>query len=112
MEDKTILIIDDEKDFGELMKTFFSKRNYKVFTASSIAEGLKLLEKEKPDHVFLDNNLPDGLGWGKTEYILLHYPQTQLHLISVLDVPKTSATSFHILYKPTLTEELPKLFGW
>ena len=112
MEEKKILIVDDERDFGMLMKSFFSKRKCKVFLASSIAEGLTLLEKEKPDHLFLDNNLPDGLGWGKTDYILLNYPKTQLHLISVLDVPKTSATSFHILYKPTLTEELPKLFGW
>lgn len=112
MEAKKILIVDDERDFGVLMKTFFSKQKCKVFLANSIAEGLELLEKERPDHLFLDNNLPDGLGWGKTDYILLHYPQTQLHLISVLDVPKTSATSFRIHYKPTLTEELPKLFGW
>jgi DNA-binding response OmpR family regulator len=112
MEEKKILIVDDERDFGMLMKTFFSKKKCKVFIANSIAEGLAMLEKERPDYLFLDNNLPDGLGWGKTEFILDNYPHTQLHLISVLDVPKTSATSFRILYKPTLTEELPKLFGW
>jgi DNA-binding response OmpR family regulator len=112
MEEKKILIVDDERDFGMMMKTFFSKKKCTVFLANSIAEGLDILEKERPDHVFLDNNLPDGLGWGKTEFILHNYPQTRLHLISVLDVPKTSATSFSILYKPTLTEELPKLFGW
>ncbi len=112
MEEKKILIVDDEKDFGLLMKTFFANKRCQVFIANSIAEGLALLEKEKPDHLFLDNNLPDGLGWGKTEFILQNYPLTQLHLISVLDVPKTSSTSFRILYKPTLTEEIPKLFGW
>lgn len=112
MEEKKILIVDDEKDFGMLMKTFFLKRKCKVFIANSIAEGLAMLEKERPDYLFLDNNLPDGLGWGKTEFILDNYPHTQLNLISVLDVPKTSATSFRILYKPTLTEELPTLFGW
>ncbi len=112
MEEKKILIVDDERDFGMLMTNFFSTKKCKVFIANSIAEGLMILEKERPDYLFLDNNLPDGLGWGKTEFILKHYPKTQLHLISVLDVPKTSATSFSILYKPTLTEELPKLFGW
>ena len=111
MEGKKILIVDDERDFGVLMKSFFSKKSYEVYIAYSIAEGLKILEKEKPDHIFLDNNLPDGLGWKKTEFILLHYPQTQLHLISALEVPKTSSSSFQILYKPTLQEELIKLFG-
>jgi len=112
MEEKKILIVDDEKDFGLLMKSFFKNKKCKVYLANSITEGLAMLERERPDHLFLDNNLPDGLGWGKTEFILHHYPETQLHLISVLDVPKTSTTSFRILYKPTLTEELPKLFGW
>ncbi|HPH45847.1 MAG TPA: response regulator, partial [Chryseolinea sp.] len=70
MEEKKILIVDDEKDFGILMKTFFSKKKCKVFLANSIAEGLVMLEKERPDYLFLDNNLPDGLGWGKTEFIL------------------------------------------
>ncbi len=112
MEEKKILIIDDEQDFGLLMKKFFNNKKCKVFLANSIGEGLALMEKERPDHLFLDNNLPDGLGWEKTEFILQHYPQTKLHLISVMDVPKTSTTSFDILYKPTLKEEIPKIFGW
>ena len=108
---KKILVVDDEQDFGVLMKDFFSKRNYEVHIARSIADGMAILEKEKPDHLFLDNNLPDGLGWGKTDFILLHYPTTRLHLISALAVPKTSSSSFQILYKPSLPEELNKMFG-
>lgn len=110
MKNKKVLIIDDEVDFGTLMKNYFSIRNYDVFLAYTIADGMKLLEEEKPDYIFLDNNLPDGLGWNKTQYILLHYPQTKLNLISALDVPKTSASDFRILYKPFLREELAKMF--
>jgi DNA-binding response OmpR family regulator len=111
MLDKKILIVDDERDFGVLMKSFFIKKSYEVFLAYSIAEGMDILEKEKPDYVFLDNNLPDGLGWEKTEYILHQYPQSQLHLISANEVPKTSSSAFFILYKPAIQEELIKLFG-
>ncbi len=111
MENKKILIVDDERDFGVLMTSFFLKKKFHVFVAYSIADGMDILEKEKPDFIFLDNNLPDGLGWEKTEFILHYYPQTQLHLISALAVPKTSSLSFHILYKPTIQEELIKLFG-
>jgi len=107
---KKVLIIDDEKDFGLLMKKFFTATPYDLYLAHSIEDGLKILEEEKPDYIFLDNNLPDGYGWGKTEFILQNYPQTQLNLISALDVPKTSASSFRILYKPLLKDELTKMF--
>jgi DNA-binding NtrC family response regulator len=110
MKDKKILIVDDEVDFGLLMKSFFSNRKVEVYFANSIEEGLTILEREKPEYVFLDNNLPDGYGWGKTEFILEHYPQTQLNLISSLDTPQTSASSFRILNKASLKEELIKMF--
>ena len=108
---KKVLIIDDEEDLGLLMKRFFFTRKIDVYVAHTIAEGMKLLEEQNPDFIFLDNNLPDGLGWGKTEYILDKYPQTQLNLISALDVPKTTTSSFRILEKPLLLEELTKMFG-
>lgn len=111
MKNKKVLIIDDEVDFGLLMKSFFKPKNYDVFIAHTIADGLKTLEEQKPDFLFLDNNLPDGLGWGKTEFILVNYPDTQLNLITAMDVPKTSASNFHILYKPLLREELVRMFG-
>jgi DNA-binding response OmpR family regulator len=110
MKNRKVLIIDDEEDFGMLMKRFFSQKKYDVYVAYSIADGLKLLEQQRPDIVFLDNNLPDGYGWDKTDFILATYPQTQLNLISALNVPKTSASSFRILEKQMLLKELPKLF--
>ena len=110
MKDKRVLIIDDEIDFGFLMTDFFSKRGSKVFIANSIKDGLRILEQEKLDVIFLDNNLPDGFGWGKTEYILGNYPNAQLILISAMEVPKTSSPSFNILYKPVIKDELHRLF--
>jgi len=71
---------------------------------------MKALEEIQPDFIFLDNNLPDGLGWGKTEYILNNYPQTQLNLISAYSVPKAGTQAFRILEKPLSFDELNKLF--
>lgn len=110
MKGKKVLIIDDEVDFGFLMKEFFSKKGYAVFVANSISAGLGILQQEKPDFMLLDNNLPDGLGWSKTEFILANYPDTQLVLISALQVPKTTSSSFRIFYKPLLKDELNKMF--
>ncbi|MBA4055049.1 MAG: hypothetical protein C0490_10080 [Marivirga sp.] len=111
MKNKKVLIVDDEEDLGILLERFFFSRKIDVYVARTIEDGMKILEEQKPDFIFLDNNLPDGLGWSKTEYILVNYPQTQLNLISALDVPKTSASSFRILEKPILLEELTKMFG-
>ena len=110
MKNKKVLIIDDEDDFGFLMREFFSKKGCDVFVANSLTTGLGLLHKEKPDYLLLDNNLPDGLGWSKTEFIVANYPATRLLLISALQVPKTNSSSFQILYKPMLGAELNKIF--
>jgi DNA-binding NtrC family response regulator len=103
---KKILVIDDDKDFGTALKFFFAGKDVELHVAHTLTEGMTLLEKEKPEYIFLDNNLPDGLGWGKTEYILSHYPQIHLNLISALDVPKTSTSTFRILEKPVSLDEI------
>lgn len=79
---RKILIIDDEKDFCLLLSSYFTKNNYDVYISYSLADGMKRLEILGPDIVFLDNNLPDGLGWEKIEYILEHYQGIRLNLIS------------------------------
>jgi len=111
MKGQKIVVIDDELDFGFLMKEFFSKKGFRVVVANSIHDGLKILQEEKPDFIFLDNNLPDGYGWSKTEFITTHYPAARLILISGMQVPKTSSSTFSILYKPLIRDELHKIFG-
>lgn len=103
---KKILLIDDEEDFAQLMGKLLIKENFDFLIAHTLIEGMLLLEKENPEFVFLDNILPDGLGWEKTEYILHNYPKTQLILLSGLSVPKTSSSTFRILEKPLTRNEL------
>ena len=79
---KRVLIIDDETDFCLLMKNYFTRKKFEVHISHTLEEGMKNIDAIKPDIVFLDNNLPDGLGWEKTDYIIQHYPNTQINLIS------------------------------
>lgn len=59
---KKILLIDDEKDFVDLVKKFLEMRGYAVIPAYN---GIEALEKTKelPDMVLLDIKMPnmDGL---------------------------------------------------
>lgn len=77
-----VLIVDDEEDFCENIGSFFKNMGLEVLTAGSLGDGLRLLEEESPEVLFLDNNLPDGEGWQKTSYLLKKYPSLKINLIS------------------------------
>lgn len=49
-----ILVIDDEPDILEMIRSHFSIRGYEVLTASDGTEGMQLLESAEPDVVLLD----------------------------------------------------------
>ena len=58
-----ILLIDDETDYSDTMSFYLKAKGYRVKTASSGEEGLKEIERERPDIVFLDFKMPgmDGV---------------------------------------------------
>ena len=58
MKKKKILAIDDESDFVAIIKNYFSLRGYDVFTAIRGVTGLEIIQKEKPDIIFIDLKLP------------------------------------------------------
>jgi len=51
---KKVLFVDDDRDFLNSQKIYFTKRGYDVLTVESGEEALKLLEKESPDIMILD----------------------------------------------------------
>ncbi|MBC7934804.1 MAG: response regulator [Rhizobacter sp.] len=106
MKQLKILVIDDEEDLRNLLKSYFEKNNCLVMLAGTLDAGMAALDNFKPDHIFLDNNLPDGSGWSKTQHILMNYPQCQLNLMSGHLVPKTSAMNFRIVEKPISFKDL------
>src|SRR5438128_12668716 len=82
MDKKKVLIIDDEVDFCLLMQFYLSKKNCDVSISHTLRDGLGLVQDNTPDIVFLDNNLPDGLGWPAAKNILEAVPGVNLFLIS------------------------------
>ena len=51
---RKILVVDDEIDICDFVKTFFEERDFKMFTALSGDEAIKILKREKPDIILLD----------------------------------------------------------
>ena len=58
-----ILIVDDEQDFVQLLKTRLELNHYEVVTAFDGREGLKKAKQDKPDLIILDILMPnvDGI---------------------------------------------------
>jgi len=107
-----ILIIDDEEDLCLLIKAHLSRKNYDVHTSYTLAQGLAQVESLMPDILFLDNNLPDGLGWESAKKILMQHPNIQLHLISAFNISpfKNDVSVTKIWEKPISLKELDNYF--
>lgn len=64
VEQRKILIIDDDPDFLDYVSIVLSASGYRVYTAASAAEGLQMMRKEPPDLVVLDMMMSYVLdGW-------------------------------------------------
>ncbi|MDE5931834.1 MAG: response regulator transcription factor [Lachnospiraceae bacterium] len=57
-----ILIIEDDAGLSRGISFAFEQDDWAVFTAQTTKDGHMLLEREKPDALILDLNLPDGDG--------------------------------------------------
>ena len=79
---KRVYIIDDEKDFCHLLKSYLLKKNYEVEVSNLLLDGLKAIENNPYGIVFMDNNLPDGLGWETIGELHDKYPDLKIHLLS------------------------------
>lgn len=61
MENKKILIIDDDVDILKSLKVIIEDKGYVVYTASNKSDGLDLSDTKKPDAIVLDIMMEDDL---------------------------------------------------
>jgi len=58
-----LLVVDDERDICDFVKSFFEERDFEVIMAYDGREALKKTEEEDPDIILLDIRMPvmDGM---------------------------------------------------
>ena len=63
MDDKKVLIVDDQNGIRVLLMEVFSSEGYRTFQASNGKMALEIVKNESPDLVLLDMKIPgmDGL---------------------------------------------------
>ncbi len=53
----SVLIIDDEVDLCLLIRSYYLRKQFEVFTAHSIAEALPLAKEHQPDRILLSRDV-------------------------------------------------------
>lgn len=68
----TILVVDDDPDSLDIVRTFLESKGYRVVTASDGKTGLAKLEEAQPSLVLLDVMMPGMDGWEVARVIKNH----------------------------------------
>ena len=78
----TVLLVDDELDFLEVMKERLENRGMEVTTSSSAEDALKLVAAEPFDAVILDLKMPGIDGLEALNLIKEERPEVQVILLT------------------------------
>ena len=70
MENKTILIIEDNKLNMKLVRSLLQVQKYKIIEAENAEKGIQLVRDHHPDLILMDIQLPGIDGLKATELIL------------------------------------------
>ncbi len=61
-DEKTLLIVDDDKSFLQRVARAMETRGFEVLAADSVQEGLRLVDERPPAYAVVDMRLGDGSG--------------------------------------------------
>ena len=104
-ENRSALIVDDERDIRELLTLTLGRMGLRIDTAANLGEARELLARNRYDLCFTDMNLPDGNGIQLVGDISSKYPNTPVAMITAfgnveLAVEALKAGAFDFVSKP------------
>ena len=111
---RKVLIIDDEIDLCLLLKSYFLRKGYEVYLSHTLGEGISFLKTLRPDILFLDNNLPDGVGWSAAPELARENPGMFINLISAYHPDKPAMpedSHYKVIEKPISLSDLDAQFN-
>ncbi len=79
MKKPRVLVVDDEEDIRDILKTILTEEDYEVIEAGDGNEALKMARTKAPDMIILDYNIPyidgrDVCSQLKKDILLRHLP--------------------------------------
>lgn len=82
MKNKKVLVIDDEMDFVEAFRKTFEVKDFRVLTASSVAEGKQMAEMN-PDIIVLGTIAPAGQAFSMYSWLRENDSYKQIPIIVI-----------------------------
>ena len=80
-----LLVVDDESEICEFLRSFFEERNYTVFVSHSGKQALEELKKTNPQVVLLDIKMPDMDGVQALREIKALYPRVKVIMVTAIE---------------------------
>ncbi|MCP4671537.1 MAG: response regulator [Desulfobacula sp.] len=106
-----VLLVDDEKDFLEIMAQRMEARGFEITTAQSADQALSIIEKKPFDAIIMDFQMPGMDGMEALKAIKAKSPELQIILLTgyatvekTVEAIKAGASDF--LEKPADIEVL------
>ncbi|MCC7635770.1 sigma-54-dependent transcriptional regulator [Stenotrophomonas rhizophila] len=104
-DNRSALVVDDERDIRELLVLTLGRMGLRISTAANLAEARELLASNPYDLCITDMRLPDGNGIELVTEIAQHYPRTPVAMITAfgsmdLAVEALKAGAFDFVSKP------------
>ena len=112
----SILIVDDEKDFRDMLNAILGSQGYSVATAANGVEAINAVQNSFFDLVLLDVKMPNVDGIEVLHFIKDNYVDTQVIMLTGVDdvrfaVECMKLGAFHYLTKPYSADELITLMA-
>ncbi len=109
-----ILIVDDEVDICYFLSSALRKRNFDTTVVHNLADAEKIIKRDRPSILLLDNHLPDGYGINSIGKIKSVYPEVKIIMITAHDSPQDRAKAYnnganYFLSKPFTLVEVNKV---
>ena len=92
MTDATILIVDDEPGFREMLDHRLTAEGWKVIEAATVAELFPILEETPPDILVLDHSMPGITGLDAARVLVRNGFDKPIVLFSAYLTPELKAT--------------------
>jgi DNA-binding NtrC family response regulator len=77
-----LLVVDDEDDLRDLLKTVLTKTGYEIRTASDGEEAIRILKTNEFDVALLDIQMPKVTGLQVLKHINQHSPKTRAIILT------------------------------
>ena len=100
-QEVTILIVDDNDDFRQLLQSFLERQGYLTISASDGSQALALLTRDPPALIILDLNMPvmDGLNTARQIR-----EQDQLRQVPIIFVTAHGGLGIELYGDPAILE--------